>query len=1208
MKRNTWKRIFLIILCGLLMAAPAFSSGAEGETAAEQNWQLTGQVGGTTKALCREGTTLYVGSGLHVLALDASDPTKLSLLGTSALLPQFVESLVSDGNGTLYACCGEGGLVILDVSNPAEPQILGTLDTRGYTEDMVPDGDYAVLADGPLGVQVVDFSDPANPVLVSSAYSLAYVYAVALQNGIVYAAGGGSGLFTVDLGDPLNPKEAGLLPLDGFQYDVQIANGRLYTAGAWGGVHVLDITDPLSPVKIANAYTPGWAMALAADGNSLLVLDGADGALLCGIAGVQPVQMSALTMGGFMMAGTIDDTSAFVLDEDFGLISLDYTQKSAPQIAYRWTPLLDGRRLTMEDTICYVAGGSTGLHVYDMTDKASPRETYWFDTHGGYANKAIAKDGMLYLSAHLSTNEPLLVFDASDPADLVKLSGEIDAQTTCGTAFRSFAVGTGYAYIAGETADMTVDVRDPENMTVTGYVNLGNPVNGDYSGNLFVSSSNTELQIVDISDPSNPELVGSMKKLATGEAVRFINPTTVLTTDNPGICVVDVSDSANPKKISELAVSGSIMEAFVDGTTAYLSCLGDGVKVVDISDLSHPVYTGAIETLGLAYDCYAKDGLLIVADSLAGMSVYEKAGQITQTAQSGAADAAVPLTLTVGEKPVTYLSPDSSVKPNTFQNVVVTSAEDSGEGTLRACLEQLQEGTIITFDSAVFPAEHPATISLQSPLPMIQTRYVTIDASNAGVILDGSSLSEGNGLQVQASHFTVMGLQIYHFPQTGLEVESDYCKIGGDRSIGTGPVGQGNVSSGNRQNGIRVGGWYGVVSGNMVGVDLSGQKAMPNFDGIFVSDWAFHVTVGGTDPGEANVISGNQFINIDSWGDQVRIIGNLIGVDVTGTKAIRTDTSMNVVMEYGVTNCVLGGTTPEERNIISGAQCGFVFSDPNSYQCSVIGNYIGTDITGTKAIPNGSAGGPWTSSHHRVGGMRSGEGNLVSGNQEGLTMNGYGADENLILGNTIGLDANGAPLKNEIGLGIDMGQTHVVIGGYTAAEGNTIYGGSISLRVSNHGIRAAYLAGNSITSPSGVGLMLSGPTENFVQGNTFGKCGKNAIRIDYGTGNLLRANTFSGNKFDELILLLEGGNDDLAAPVVTAAAGSEVSGTTVPFGFVEVYLSENGSVTSLGSAVAGQDGNFTFTAAEPLTGKQVLALVSDAFGSTSGFSAPVKVN
>jgi hypothetical protein len=1206
MKRNMWKRIFLVVLCGLLMAAPAFSAGAEGESETEQSWQLTGQVGGTTKAICREGSTLYVGSGLHVLALDVSDPKKMSLIGTSPLLPQFVESLVSDGNGRLYACCGDGGLVILDVSNPAETQILGSLNTLGYTEGVALDGKYAVLADGPLGVQIADISDPANPTFVSSAYSLAYVYAVALQNGIVYAAGGGSGLFTVDLSDPLSPKEAGLLSLDGFQYDVKIANGRLYTAGAWGGVHVLDIASPLSPVKAANAYTPGWAMALAVDGNSLLVLDGADGALLYGIAGVQPVRMSAITLSGYMAAGTLNGTSAFVIDREKGLIAIDYSQKSQPRFISRWMPLMDGRRVAMSGTACYVAGGLSGLHVYDMTSASNPTETYWYDTGGGYANSVILGDGNLYVGSHLQSSEPIIAFSTEEALQPEKLGILKANDAVFNSAVRALALANGYLYIAGEQFDISVDVRDPAHPKVAGTVPLENPINADISGDLLITTNSYETQLINVADPTNMQVYDLMPKNTGGEAIRFIDSKTIITSADPGVWIVDVSDPSNPKKLSELKITGSVMDIHLDGTTAYLTNLGNGVEVVDISDLANPRQVGKIKTLGYAYDCAVNGDMLVVADSIGGLCVYtrgEAAESSTQTTASA------PLTLAYGDEPVTFLMPDNSSAPEKTISLVVTSTEDSGEGTLRACLTNLREGTVITFDPAVFPVNKPATIRLQTPLPVVTRSYVTIDASNAGVILDGSDQQEGYGIEVQASHFTVMGLQIYHFPLTGIEVSGDYCKIGGDRNIGTGPVGQGNVSSGNGRYGIRISGWYGVVSGNLTGVDLSGQKAMPNVDGIFVSDWAFHATVGGTKPGESNVISGNEWVNIDSWGDHTRIIGNLIGVDITGTKAISNQTGTNIVMESGVTNNVVGGTTPEERNIISGARCSFVFSDPNSYQCSVIGNYIGTDITGTKAIPGSGGGGPWTSSHHRVGGTKQGEGNLICGGQEGVTLCGYGAEDNIVLGNRIGLSADGSALQNETGLSANMGQIHMVVGGYTAAEGNEIYGGSISMRISDSGIKNAYIAGNKVTNPRGSELFLeNGPHNNFVQGNTFGQSQYNPIRIDYGESNLLRANTFSGDRFDQMILLLEGGNASLPAPTVASAAGSAISGTAISFGYVEVYLSENGLVSPLGSTVADKNGNFTFTAAEPLTGKQVLLLVSDALGNTSCFSAAVKAS
>ena len=117
------------------------------------NWQMTGQFGGTTKAMYRDGDRLYLGSGLHVLVLNVADPEAIEVMGTSPLLPQFVESISGDGLGHLFVSCGSGGMVILNVSNSSTPTISGYLDTMGYTESATPFGRYVVLADGPQGVQ-----------------------------------------------------------------------------------------------------------------------------------------------------------------------------------------------------------------------------------------------------------------------------------------------------------------------------------------------------------------------------------------------------------------------------------------------------------------------------------------------------------------------------------------------------------------------------------------------------------------------------------------------------------------------------------------------------------------------------------------------------------------------------------------------------------------------------------------------------------------------------------------------------------------------------------------------------------------------------------------------------------------------------------------------------------------------------------------------
>ena len=99
----------------------------------------------------------------------------------------------------------------------------------------------------------------------------------------------------------------------------------------------------------------------------------------------------------------------------------------------------------------------------------------------------------------------------------------------------------------------------------------------------------------------------------------------------------------------------------------------------------------------------------------------------------------------------------------------ITSAADSGPGTLREALSTAGPGTNIIFDPVVFPPNNPTTIAVASPLPSLLSANITLDASNAGVILDGSQAPVGtNGLILERSSCTVLGLTIRNFPGNGI--------------------------------------------------------------------------------------------------------------------------------------------------------------------------------------------------------------------------------------------------------------------------------------------------------------------------------------------------------------------------------------------------------------------------------------------------------
>lgn len=203
--------------------------------------------------------------------------------------------------------------------------------------------------------------------------------------------------------------------------------------------------------------------------------------------------------------------------------------------------------------------------------------------------------------------------------------------------------------------------------------------------------------------------------------------------------------------------------------------------------------------------------------------------------------------------------------PSEGRDVTVSSIDDSGSGTLRQALESAQPGDTLTFNPTIFPPNAPATIFVRSELPHINVNHLTLDASNAGVILDGIQVTGGwtHGLQiVSARDVTLMGLQFTHF-SNGIAIsgESKNNIIGGDRGVGDGPFGQGNIFI-NNGTGIDIATsrtTLNTLTGNLFGTDGSQNEDLKNFGpGIRIWEGAHDNTIG-----PDNIIAYNMGPGID---------------------------------------------------------------------------------------------------------------------------------------------------------------------------------------------------------------------------------------------------------------------------------------------------------------------------------------------------------
>src|SRR5687767_6889753 len=74
---------------------------------------------------------------------------------------------VAVSSNFVFAAEGEKGLLILDVSNPSNPQQVGSVDTPGLATAVVVSGDIALIADGMAGLQIIDVSNRTAPRIVS---------------------------------------------------------------------------------------------------------------------------------------------------------------------------------------------------------------------------------------------------------------------------------------------------------------------------------------------------------------------------------------------------------------------------------------------------------------------------------------------------------------------------------------------------------------------------------------------------------------------------------------------------------------------------------------------------------------------------------------------------------------------------------------------------------------------------------------------------------------------------------------------------------------------------------------------------------------------------------------------------------------------------------------------------------------------------------
>ncbi len=468
----------------------------------------------SARRICLNDNMLYAIIPNQLFVINISDEINPVTVGRLILDYNGEIRYLTYNNFRLYTNKNYDISISISVYNPSNPYIINELDLGPIEiRDFKFSNDYFYTI-GRISNQVYPYqgilkigsiSNTDHPQVIAE-YELPRwtdFKAIDINNDYAYVSLSGSGIQVIDCSNLEQPTEISwwtesITPV----MDISLGDNYAITACSYG-IKIYDLSTPQNPSLVSSLYGVGYYELFYSElvVTKIFIIN----------------KNSALAIQPY-----IDNVSQLVLDA----VLIETSDLANPVVVGALEHTAGSRDFFVNGDFLYCVGEDCGFTIYNISDPFSPKlilNTFESNFHG-WGVSVVGKYAYITVSHYMGYNRGLYIFDISDPDNLIEIGH-------CKMRHGDIEIKEDFAFIVTDYSD------------------------------LYFTKSGVFLQVVSITDPSNPYLIKTVEIDDKYKEYRQLKITikgnyAYISMDELGFKIVDISDPHNPNIVAKYDTPG----------------------------------------------------------------------------------------------------------------------------------------------------------------------------------------------------------------------------------------------------------------------------------------------------------------------------------------------------------------------------------------------------------------------------------------------------------------------------------------------------------------------------------------------------------------------------------------------------------------------------------------------------------------------------